>query len=204
MKVSKGQSQPKNCCGRLLNSLHGSGFTSLIPGFECGSHQGVKRRLSLTLVQGLRQRVRQWLNMSVAQKPGTQNGALVSGNMDQNLRTPPLEAVKGLTPIRPPGNGPCSNDVPAPSEVEILRGDLRISAEPLEWTFLRPTQISRDPLAQKASGTPHITRAWNCLSGGANPTSQRTRPRYCRLCNLNLSLSMLRKVLTCPKQRDPS
>ena len=27
-----------NSCGRLLNSLHGSGFTSFVPGFDYDSH----------------------------------------------------------------------------------------------------------------------------------------------------------------------
>ena len=38
MKVSKGQSQPKIAAADLLDSLHGSGFTILIPGFDCGSN----------------------------------------------------------------------------------------------------------------------------------------------------------------------
>ena len=38
MKVSKGQSQPEIVADiRLLNSLHGSGFTIFVPGFDCDS-----------------------------------------------------------------------------------------------------------------------------------------------------------------------
>ena len=41
MKVSKGQSPGPaiNSCGRLLDSLHGSGSTILIPCFDCDSHE---------------------------------------------------------------------------------------------------------------------------------------------------------------------
>ena len=38
MKVSKGHSQLENCCGRLFNSLHGSGFTISLPGFDSDPH----------------------------------------------------------------------------------------------------------------------------------------------------------------------
>ena len=39
MKVSKGQSQPEIVADvRLLNSLHGSGFTIFVPGFDCDSN----------------------------------------------------------------------------------------------------------------------------------------------------------------------
>ena len=42
MKVSKGQSQPEIVAEfRLLNSLHGSGFTIFVPGFDCGSLVGL-------------------------------------------------------------------------------------------------------------------------------------------------------------------
>ena len=38
VKVSRGQFQPINSCGGLLNYLHGSGSTILIPGFDYDSH----------------------------------------------------------------------------------------------------------------------------------------------------------------------
>ena len=39
MKDSKGQSQPEIVADiRLSNSLHGSGFTIFVPGFDCDSY----------------------------------------------------------------------------------------------------------------------------------------------------------------------
>ena len=37
--MSKGQSQPEIVCGRLCISLHGSGSTILVPGFDCDASE---------------------------------------------------------------------------------------------------------------------------------------------------------------------
>ena len=57
MKVSMGQSQPEICCRRLLNSLHGSGKTILIPGVDCGSstvQEAVGAAGTFSLLRGVR------------------------------------------------------------------------------------------------------------------------------------------------------
>ena len=46
MKVSKGQSEPEIVADlRLSYSLHGSGFTIFVPGFDCDSLDPLKVKL---------------------------------------------------------------------------------------------------------------------------------------------------------------